>query len=140
MAFSEEISKKLGIDKSDIILYDHVFGFKNDYKEDFNSYYLYAESSKEIKMKLEHYIKNRKPFKICFVYPKALGKKVELSKEYKFNELKSLGYSKFGKIINISKSYWAIQFLNSEMWEELSNKSLAIELEWMRRLIKKGWE
>ena len=140
MVFSKEINKKLRINSSDIIFYDHVFGFKNNYNEEFNSYFLYAENSREIKTKLDHYIKNRKPFRICFVYPKALGTKVELTKNYEFNEVKNLGYYKVEEIINISKSYWATQFLNSEQSDEIDKKMFESYISGFYELFKRGWE
>jgi hypothetical protein len=86
--------KKLKIDKNYSVRYDNAFGILGKNFEKYKYYLLYAENSKEVEEKVNEYVDMKnKPYIIYFVFPKALGKKVNLTKptdsqiEAKTNEL-----------------------------------------------------
>jgi hypothetical protein len=133
---SKIIMKKLKIDKNYSVRYDNTFGIVGKNFEKYKYYLLYAENSKEVEEKVNEYVDMKnKPYIIYFVFPKALGKKVNLTKQKGFEHLETIGYEK-ANLINLSKSYWALGFFDKEESERQFKK----ELDFLKGIIDKGWD
>ena len=133
---SKVIMKKLKIEKNYSVRYDNAFGILGKFFEKYKYCLLYAETSKEVEEKVNKYIDmENKPYIIYFVFPKALGKKVNLTKQKGFEYLETIGYEKTN-LINLSKSYWGLGFCDIEENE----RQLKKELDFLKRIIDKGWD